>query len=73
MPIAADLLYSVRAAVTRGHARVAGEVAGNAGTSSRPAVLDDTDLEVVVDALLLGEEPGRPGPVARMLDRCQRP
>ena len=63
----------VRAAVTRGHSRVAAEVAGAASTSSRPSVLDENDLETVVDALLLGEEPGRPGPVARMLDRCQHP
>ena len=62
----------VRAAVIRGHARVAAEVAGATSTSSRPAVLDDTDLEVVADALLLGEGAG-PGPVARMLDRCLRP
>ena len=62
----------VRAAVIRGHARVAAEVAGEDTRSSRPVVLDDTDLEVVVDALLLGERAG-PGPVARMLDRCQRP
>ena len=61
----------VRAAVIRGHARVAAEVAGGT-TSSRPVVLDDTDLEVVIDALLLGEGE-RPGPVARMLDRCLRP
>ena len=62
-----------RAAVIKAHSRVSNEVAGPAGTSSRPTVLDETDLEVVVDTLLLGEDGGRSSPVNRMLDRCLRP
>ena len=61
----------VRTAVVRGHARVAAEVAGEGNIGPR-TVLDETDLEVVIDALLLGEGTN-PGPVARMLDRCLRP
>ena len=57
----------------KAHSRVSNEVAGPAGTSSRPTVLDETDLEVVVDTLLLGEDGGRSSPVNRMLDRCLRP
>jgi hypothetical protein len=62
-----------RAAVIKAHSRVSYEVAGPAGTSSRPTVLDETDLEVAVDTLLLGEDGGRSSPVNRMLDRCLRP
>ena len=62
----------VRSAVTRAHSRVAIEVAGPAA-HSRPSVLDDTDLDAVVDMLLLGGDTGGPGPVARLLDRCLRP
>jgi len=63
----------VRAAVIRAHSRVAIEVAGPGTGSSRPSVMDDTDLDAVVDMLLLGEGSGGPGPVARLLDRCLRP
>ena len=63
----------VRSAVTRAHSRVAIEVAGPGSGSSRPSVLDDTDLDAVVDMLLLGGDTGGPGPVARLLDRCLRP
>jgi hypothetical protein len=62
-----------RAAVIKAHSRVSIEVAGAASTSSRPAVLDETDLEVVTDALLLGADGERSSPVNRMLDRCLRP
>ena len=62
----------VRSAVVRGHARVAAEVAGESNHSGPRVVLDDTDQEVVIDTLLLGEGAG-PGHVARMLDRCLRP
>src|SRR5664279_6612193 len=63
----------VRSAVTRAHRRVALEEAGPGSGSSRPSVLDDTDLDAVVDMLLLGGDTGGPGPVARLLDRCLCP